>query len=143
MHYKAIELGTVPITELDPFLVRHLAPAPVVFNTTNWNLKALEAKLDPNPVVDQNLIIEGYWMEWCDDVVGGPSLAWKLEHDNSPSSRPRRSERGRLHTYHGSSATRPSLARKLEHGDSPPRLIYPKSWLLSSPSYPRQKYLHC
>ena len=51
--------------------------------------------------------------------VRGPRLAWKLIHDNSLPRRPRRSKRGRLHTYHGSSATRPSLARKLEHGDSP------------------------
>ncbi|KAL7554215.1 hypothetical protein ACHAWF_017630 [Thalassiosira exigua] len=58
-HYEAIGLGTVPITEMDPILFRHLAPAPVIFNTTNWNLKALEAKLDPNPVVDRNLISRG------------------------------------------------------------------------------------
>ena len=30
----------------------------------------LEQTLDPNPMVNRNLIREDYWMDWIDDVVG-------------------------------------------------------------------------
>lgn len=52
-------MGAVPITELDPFLYRHLADGPVIFQTANWNVTDLEAKLPPNPTVNRNLVFEG------------------------------------------------------------------------------------
>jgi hypothetical protein len=60
-HYEAIGLGTVPITELDPFLYRHLENGPVIFNNQEWNLTLLENDLDPSPVVNRNMILEDYW----------------------------------------------------------------------------------
>ncbi|KAL7532443.1 hypothetical protein ACHAXR_004626 [Thalassiosira sp. AJA248-18] len=69
-HYEAIFLGTVPITQLDPFLYRHLTTAPVVFGNSDWNLTSLTTKLDPKPVVNRNMIFEEYWMDWVDHIVG-------------------------------------------------------------------------
>ncbi|KAL3816092.1 hypothetical protein ACHAXA_011417 [Cyclostephanos tholiformis] len=69
-HYEALGLGTVPITELDPILFRHLAGGPVVYANREWNATALERVLDPRPIVNRNLIREDYWMGWMEDVVG-------------------------------------------------------------------------
>jgi hypothetical protein len=73
-HYEAIGLGTVPITELDPFFFRHLGSSgsngPVIFGNKIWNLTVLENELDPNPFVKRSMIWEDYWMDWVDDVVG-------------------------------------------------------------------------
>mmetsp|Transcript_10125 Transcript_10125/g.23078 ORF Transcript_10125/g.23078 Transcript_10125/m.23078 type:complete len:567 (-) Transcript_10125:125-1825(-) len=74
-HYEALLLGTVPITELDPFLFRHLAGGPVVFANRDWNLTSLAAGLDPAPVVNRNLVLEEYWMDWV-DMVAGVDLNW-------------------------------------------------------------------
>ena len=60
----------MPITELDQLLFHHLLPAPVIYSNTDWNLTVLEAKLDPYPVVDRNLVFESYWIDWIDCVVG-------------------------------------------------------------------------
>ena len=38
----------------------------------------LEGILDPRPVVNRNLVFEGYWQDWCDEVVGLP-LNWQIE----------------------------------------------------------------
>mmetsp|Transcript_18054 Transcript_18054/g.39021 ORF Transcript_18054/g.39021 Transcript_18054/m.39021 type:complete len:396 (-) Transcript_18054:93-1280(-) len=84
-HYEAIGLGTVPITELDPVLFRHLAGGPVIYNNnnnSNWNLTLLEDKLDPNPTVNRNLIREDYWMDWVDNVVG-TRLNWNVFENRS------------------------------------------------------------
>lgn len=69
-HYEAIGLGTVPITELDPILYRHLENGPVIFDNKEWNLTLLEKELDPRPVVKRSMILEDYWMDWVDDVIG-------------------------------------------------------------------------
>jgi hypothetical protein len=73
-HYEAIGLGTVPITELDQFLFRHLVSGPkngsVIFGNKEWNLTMLENELDQKPVVKRSMIREDYWMDWVDDVVG-------------------------------------------------------------------------
>lgn len=72
-HYEAIGLGTVPITQLDPFLHRHLSNAGVhgiIFNNWNWNITSLEAELDLFPAVNRNLIWENFWEDWIDDEVG-------------------------------------------------------------------------
>ncbi len=74
-HYEALGLGTVPITELDPILYRHLAGGPIIYNNTDWNLKSLESKLDPHPVVNRDLVREDYWMAWAEHVVG-KKLNW-------------------------------------------------------------------
>ena len=41
-HYEALGLGTIPITELDPVLYRHLAAGPVIFSESSWNVTQLE-----------------------------------------------------------------------------------------------------
>lgn len=73
-HYQAIGLGTMPLTELDPVLFHHFG-ANVVFNVSDWNVTALEERLDPAPVVNRNLIREAYWMEWANGMAGA-SLNW-------------------------------------------------------------------
>lgn len=74
-HYEALGLGTVPITELDPFLFRHLPNGSVIHNTTDWNLALFERTLSPHPRVNRNLIREDYWMDYADKVVGS-QLNW-------------------------------------------------------------------
>ena len=74
-HYEALGLGTVPITQLDPRLFRHLAGGPVVYANREWNTTALELVLDPRPIVNRNLIREDYWMGWVEDAVGR-NLNW-------------------------------------------------------------------
>jgi len=77
-HYEAIGLGVVPITQLDPYLYRHLQNGPVVYNITNWNISKLEESLDPEPVVNRNLIFEDYWMSWVDYIVE-IELNWNVD----------------------------------------------------------------
>ncbi|KAL9178457.1 hypothetical protein ACHAXT_003787 [Thalassiosira profunda] len=74
-HYEAIGLGVAPITELDPFLYRHLSNSGAVFNNSDWSISSLESKLDPEPTVTRNLIWEDYWVEWIESVVE-TSLNW-------------------------------------------------------------------
>lgn len=76
-HYEAIGLGTIPITELDPVLFRHLADGPAVYNIKDWKLSSLGMKLDPKPTVNRNLVREDYWMDWADKEAG-VKLNWRL-----------------------------------------------------------------
>jgi hypothetical protein len=87
-HYEALGLGTVPITELDPILFRHLQGGHVIFNNTDWNLTTLESELNPQPTVNRNLIFEEYWMEYVDVTVGRSLLWW-----DSDSRRPQSLEK--------------------------------------------------
>jgi hypothetical protein len=75
-HLEALGLGTVPITELDPFLYRHLREGPVIYNTPTWDLDLLKETLDPRPVVNRNLILEEYWMDYIDFEAGRPLRWW-------------------------------------------------------------------
>jgi hypothetical protein len=89
-HYEAIGLGAVPITELDPILFRHLREGPVIFNNTNWNLTSLELELHhrhhhPPVVVNRNMVLEEYWIEFIDWTVGR-SLRWWGKHSNKPQT---------------------------------------------------------
>mmetsp|Transcript_4405 Transcript_4405/g.10121 ORF Transcript_4405/g.10121 Transcript_4405/m.10121 type:complete len:106 (-) Transcript_4405:1206-1523(-) len=74
IYEEALGMGTKPITELDPFLYRHFG-SNVVYNTSDWNLTALNMTLDPKPVVNRNLVREAYWMEWANSEAG-VSLSW-------------------------------------------------------------------
>ena len=71
---EAIGMGTKPITELDPYLYRHFG-SNVVYNTSDWNLTALNMTLDPHPSVNRNLVREAYWMEWANSEAG-VGLTW-------------------------------------------------------------------
>jgi hypothetical protein len=90
-HYEAIGLGAVPITELDPILFRHLREGPVIFNNTNWNLKSLELELHhqhhhhPPVVVNRNMVLEEYWIEFIDWTVRR-SLRWWGRHSDKPQA---------------------------------------------------------
>jgi hypothetical protein len=78
-HYEAIGLGTVPITQLDPVLFRHLQEGPVIYNNTNWNLTSLGLQLSPSPKVNRNLVFEEYWIEYIDWTVGRSLTWWETE----------------------------------------------------------------
>lgn len=74
-HYEAIGLGTMPITQLHPYLYRHLA-GNAIFNETRWNLTDMEKSLPPNPKVNRRLLFEEYWMEYVERVTGRPMRWW-------------------------------------------------------------------
>lgn len=78
-HYEALGLGAIPITELDPVYYDHLRSGPVVYNTTNWNLTGsiyLSAmNLTQFPSVNRFMVLEEYWIEHVETVVGR-SLRW-------------------------------------------------------------------
>jgi hypothetical protein len=76
-HYEALGLGVIPITELDPWSFRHLQEGPIVYGNSEWNLTRLELRLSPAPdlVVNRNLILEEYWMEYM-DWTAETSLNW-------------------------------------------------------------------
>jgi len=80
-HYEAIGLGTIPITELDPYYHRHLQAAPVLYNTPTWDILDGAAALrwmglSEYPTVNRNMIFEEYWMEYIERVVGYPLRWW-------------------------------------------------------------------
>jgi hypothetical protein len=85
-HYEAIGLGTIPITGMSQDYYGHLKDAPVLYNTTNWNLDATEAmaRLGVTPDSDGNIpeanpiyILEEYWMEYAERGLGGAyRLRW-------------------------------------------------------------------
>jgi len=79
-HYEALGLGTIPITQLDPFLYRHLQDEPVIFANTNWNLTYLRSltKTEPLPKVNRNIVFEEYWLEYVERVVGRPLQWWDV-----------------------------------------------------------------
>lgn len=79
-HLEALGLGTVPITELDPFQYRHLNEGPIIYNTSTWDLNTLQLTLDPHPVVNRNMVLEEYWMEYVDFLVGHPLRWWDWYH---------------------------------------------------------------
>lgn len=64
-HYEAIDMGTMAIISLDPYLHRHLK-GNVVFGEKRWNVTELEARLPHDPVVNRRLIFEEYWMEYVE-----------------------------------------------------------------------------
>ncbi|CAB9511178.1 expressed unknown protein [Seminavis robusta] len=82
-HYESLGLGAMPITELDPFLFRHLNEGPVIFSNANWNVTDLEAKLPARPRVNRNLVFEEYWMEYVERVVGRPLRWWDVVQENA------------------------------------------------------------
>jgi len=64
-HYEAIELGIIPITELD---VHHLRDdAQVLYNTSTWNLNGTIMLqllgLEDHPIINRNILLDEYWME--------------------------------------------------------------------------------
>ena len=79
-HYEAIALGTMPITSLDPTLYRHLE-GNAIFNVHQWNLTDLKGRLPWNPVVNQRLIFQEYWMEYIEREVGRPLRWWDPSRD--------------------------------------------------------------
>jgi hypothetical protein len=78
--YEAIGLGTVPITELLADLHRHLQPAPVLFETSDWNITEAQAMerlgIMQFPTVNRMLVLEEYWLDYVQREVGGRNLRW-------------------------------------------------------------------
>ncbi len=78
--YEAIGLGTVPITELPRDLHRHLQPAPVVYETHDWNLSETQvvARLGVGrfPNVNRMLVLEEYWLDYVQREIDGRQLRW-------------------------------------------------------------------
>jgi hypothetical protein len=85
-HYEAIGLGTIPLTQLHPLYYAHLAPAPVVFNVTNyghWNTPiATEALVRPHSfrhsirhathATNRRMVTEEYWIDYVERLVAMP-----------------------------------------------------------------------
>lgn len=78
--YEAIAMGTIPITELSASLHRHLQPAPILFETSDWNLNETQAMerlgVAQFPTVNRMLVLEEYWLDYVEREVGGRSLRW-------------------------------------------------------------------
>jgi hypothetical protein len=75
-HYEAIGLGTVPITELDPTVDRHLAVSSVVADNTSWNLTELEESLPKSDGTNRRIVFEEYWMEYVEEIAMRPLRWW-------------------------------------------------------------------
>lgn len=77
-HYEAIGLGTMPITQLDPHIHRHLAGS-VIFNNTNWSIDYWNstAALQNHFHVNRELAFEHYWIKYAERQVG-KSLNWAI-----------------------------------------------------------------
>jgi hypothetical protein len=89
-HYEAIGMGTIPVTQLDSIHYRHLQNA-VIYSNTEWkNTTALEEQLllegrrrsRPSITTTHNgddhrvMVLEEYWMEYVERVVGRPLRWW-------------------------------------------------------------------
>ena len=78
--YEAIGLGTVPITELSASLYHHLQPAPVLYETSDWNLNETQAverlAVASPPTVNRMLVLEEYWLDYVEREIGGKELRW-------------------------------------------------------------------
>lgn len=78
--YEAIGLGTVPITELPADLYRHLQPAPVLYEASDWNISEAEALerlgLAHFPTVNRMMIMEEYWLDYIQREMAGRDLRW-------------------------------------------------------------------
>jgi hypothetical protein len=69
-HYEALGLGTMPITQLDPWLYRHLASS-VVFNNSVWDVSFWNDTDAPlPPAVNRELILEDYWVAYVERIAG-------------------------------------------------------------------------
>jgi hypothetical protein len=86
-HYEAIGLGTVPLTQLHPLYYAHLAPAPVVYNVTNYGhwtttTTSTQASLrtqsfrhsivHATPATNRRMVTEEYWMDYVERLVAMP-----------------------------------------------------------------------
>jgi PAS domain-containing protein len=84
-HYEAIGMGTIPVTQLDSVRYRHLQGA-VIYANAEWkNMTALEeqlleGRLRPSTTHDDDdhraMVLEEYWMEYVERVVGRPLRWW-------------------------------------------------------------------
>lgn len=78
--YEAIGLGTIPITELPADLYRHLQSAPVLYETTDWNLNEAQALerlgVAHFPTVNRMMITEEFWLDYIQREVGENELRW-------------------------------------------------------------------
>jgi hypothetical protein len=76
-HYEAIGLGTMPITQLDPHIHRHLASS--VINNTNWNTHYWNSTVavQNHFHVNRALAFEYYWIKYAERQVGKP-LNWAI-----------------------------------------------------------------
>lgn len=78
--YEAIGLGTIPITELPTDLYRHLQSAPVLYETTDWNLNEAQALerlgVTDFPTVNRMMITEEFWLDYIQREMGENELRW-------------------------------------------------------------------
>lgn len=78
-HYEAIGLGAVPITQLDPWIHRHLQ-GNIVFNNTIWNVSYFwnsSSRVDGYQYREPNreMAFEDYWKLYAEREVNR-SLNW-------------------------------------------------------------------
>ncbi len=85
-HYEALGLGSAPITQLSSELFTHFMGSGLVYNLNiPWDLVRLEKHLDPQPIVNQNLVLEEYWMEYVDRFVDRELSWWDRYGQNRPT----------------------------------------------------------
>jgi hypothetical protein len=77
-HYEAIGLGTMPITQLDPHIHRHLTGS-VIFNNSNWSVDYWNSTVavETHFHVNRELAFEYYWIQYTERQVGMP-LNWAI-----------------------------------------------------------------
>ena len=75
-YYKAIGLGVIPITELDPYKYRHLKDPFTLHNTTTWDLDGTTALqmmgLKKFLVINRNMVFDDYWMGYVERIQEHP-----------------------------------------------------------------------
>jgi hypothetical protein len=78
--YEALGPGTIPITVLSMDLYPHLHPAPVLYQTSDWNLSEPEAmqrlRMTQFPTVNRMMVLEEYWLGYVQRQVGRNDLRW-------------------------------------------------------------------
>lgn len=74
-HYEALAMGTIPVTELDPRLHRHLKGA--IFNNSRWDDQYISSLPTTSLTrkINRRIAYSEYWMEYMDAEVGHP-LWW-------------------------------------------------------------------
>lgn len=92
-HYEALGLGTAPLTQLSRNLFSHFVGSGLLFaedysEFPTWDvLEQHLAKNLPPPVVNRNLVLEEYWMEYVDWYVDRQLQWWdRYSHPSGPTT---------------------------------------------------------
>lgn len=86
-HWEAIGLGTIPLTQLDEPSYPHFRGSGLVFNYSNVNesVETLARSLAVQNSTKRRMVLEEYWMEYVDRIVGR-SLQWWDRTEDRPAT---------------------------------------------------------